>query len=102
MENGKETHAAAQGVSLELNREERGFVVMTHANHLKCELVKCGTHALVHMIFRLEAERLHLEHNLEATLEGEMGTHGVNGLCERCTWTPMQWIRSIPADWGKQ
>ena len=74
----------------------------THARHLTCELVKCGTHALIHMVLRLEAERRRLEHELEATNESSMGTHGINGLCERCTWTAMDWMGSIQADWGKR
>ena len=94
MENGKE-----EGVTFELSDDEKHFIAHIHERHLKCELAKCNVHNLVHIIIRLEAGRRKLEHELEATQEAEMGTHGVEGLCDRCKWNDLDWLTNMAAEW---
>ncbi len=95
MENGEEKIA-----DLELTPTEAKFVRDLHSHHLDCDIQHCPIHAVVHLVVRLEAARRRLEHDLLATEEGEMGTHGVDGLCERCKWTSIDWVTSLASDWG--
>ena len=94
MENGQE-----ERVIFELTDAEKHFVAHNHGRHLQCELTKCNIHAMVHLIIRLEAGRRKMEHELEATEENEMGTHGVNGLCDRCKWKDVDWLTNQASDW---
>ncbi len=95
MENGNEP----QGLTLELSQKERNYISVMHDHHIKCALENCNIHSLVHVVIRLEAARVKLAHELEATTENEMGTHGKQGLCERCRWTDVDWIRSLSGEW---
>lgn len=96
MKNGKEP----QTVRLELSANEKNHVSALHHHHVKCTFETCNIHTLVHQVIRLEAARIKLEHELEASGENTMGTHGVQGLCERCRWTDVDWIKSLARDWS--
>jgi len=97
MENGQK-----EGVTFQLSDDEKHSVAQVHGRHLGCELSKCNVHHLIHLIIRLEGGRQKLEHELEATQENEMGTHGVNGLCDRCKWADVDWLTHMAAEWGHQ
>jgi hypothetical protein len=102
MENGQE-----ERVTFELTDDEKHFVAHTHGRHLGCELAKCNLHQMVHLIIRLEAGRRKLEHELEAMEDDRdivagrgTGTHGVNGICERCKWKDVDWLTNMAGEWG--
>lgn len=77
--------------SLDLTQYEKDFVARVHASHLKCKLSDCSMHVLVHLIIRVEAGRRKTAHDCE---------HSEVGICERCKWTEIDWIRSLASDWG--
>ncbi len=94
MENGQEAN-----VGLELTESEHQWLRTIHTGHVKCAFDNCYIHVLIHMVVRVEAARRRMEHELVATAENEMGTHGEGGTCEKCRWTSVDWIKTLSAEW---
>ena len=88
--------------TLELSRIEKLFIAMAQEKHKGCQLETCTIHTLINSFMKVDAARERLEHDLQATEENEMGTHGVNSKCIQCDWTPKQWLDFTAEQWGKE
>ncbi len=95
MANGKKAD-----VTIELTQEEKNFLIFQHGAHIKCEVGKCTIHTMVHMIIRLEAGRRKMEHEA-IVVRGTENNGREHGICERCDWTPGQWVESLGNEWGR-